>query len=176
MAPRWRALLGGLGVLLAVAAGVKAGIDWRAASTVQVGVTTPPVQLETGAGANRTHYFSPLLTVSANGTTLGGTLLAHAGADARVKDVFKVASRAPGAKSVTLSATQVSSANVELFTWTVYNGTTLIGALDMLAASPSLSFSLPSGQTWSADLRLDMADGAGIHNSPSSFTLRMVVT
>jgi hypothetical protein len=173
---RRRALLGGLGVILVAAIGAQASITWRASSTVQVGVTPPPVQLETGAGANKTHYFSPLLTVTANGTTLSGTLLAHAGADARVKDVFKVASRSSSAKAVTLSATQISNARVELFSWSVYNGTTLIGTLDMLAASPSLAFSLPAGQTWSADLRIDMADGAGNDNSPSSFTLRMVVS
>jgi hypothetical protein len=176
VARRWRALFGGLGVLLVVAAGVQASINWQASSTVQVGVAPPPVQLEPAAGANKTHYFSPGLTVNANGTTLTGTLLAHAGADARVKDAFKVASRSSSAQSVTLSGTQVSSARVELFTWSVYNGTTLVGALDMRAASPSLSFTLPAGETWSVHLRLDVADGAGNDNSPSSFDLRLVVS
>lgn len=158
-------------VIIAAATGVQAAISWSTTSTTTTSVTPPPVQLELGNGANKTHYFSPPLTLSANGTLVSGTLSAKAGADARVKNVLKIANRDAALQNVTLTATQVTNANVEAFTWSVYDGNTLVGILDLKSATPSLAFALPAAATYRLDLRIDIADGAGKDNSPTSFDL-----
>lgn len=158
-------------VIIAAATGVQAAISWSTTSTIATSVGAPPVQLELGNGANKTHYFSPPLTLSANGTLVSGTLSAKAGADARVKEVLKIANRDVATQNVTLTATQVTNANVEAFSWSLYNGSTLVGILDLKSATPSLAFALPPSTTYRLDLRIDLADGAGNTNSPASFDL-----
>lgn len=161
--------------LLATATAVEAAISWTTVSTIDASVTSAPVKLALGNGASRPHYFSPPLTLSANETVASGTFKAPAGADARVKDVLRLVETTAASQSVTLAATQIGNARVETFTWTVKDGNTVVATLDAKDGTPSASFTLPASTTYKLDLRVDMADGAGLDNSPSSFDLRIVI-
>ena len=157
------------GALAAVAA------TYVTPSTVAVTVGQPPVRLEVGGGGQNTRYFSPALEPSANRTIVTGTLKAPAGADATVKDVVRVAETTGSARTVTLRGALASSANVEVFTWTVMDGSAAVATLDLRQADPSATFTLPAGATYKTTMRIDLAEGAGRHNAPGSFTLWLVV-
>lgn len=155
-------------------AGAAVAVTYTSASTLTTGVTAAPVELEAGAGLANTRYFDAG-ALTANKTTLGGTLKARAGADLVVKDVVRVANRAGSAQSVTLAADPVSNARVEVLGLTVRNGGSVVGTLDYRAASPSVSFTLPASTTYVLDLRVDLADGAGANNAQLPLALRLVV-
>lgn len=157
------------GALAAVAA------TYVTSSTLQVTVGPPPVHLEVGAGGQKTRYFSPPLEVSANRTIVTGTLKAPAGADATVKDVLRLVEATGNARTVTLRGQPSSSANVEVFAWTVMDGSTPVATLDLKQADPSATFTLPAGATYRTTMRIDLAEGSGRHNAPGDFTLWLVV-
>src|SRR5688500_9639086 len=107
-----------LAAIALLGAGVgAAAIAWTSTSTLSTSATTAPVALEMGAGGLKTRYFTPL-SIGANETQLSGSLLAKAGADVTVKDVLRVVNRAGSSQTVTLSATQVSNARVEVLAFT----------------------------------------------------------
>ena len=157
------------GALAAVAA------TYVTPSTLAVSVGQPPVRLEVGAGGQNGRYFSPALELSANRTIVTGTLKPPAGADATVKDALRVVETTGSARSVTLRGAHVGSASVEVFMWTVVDGASTVATLDLRQADPSATFTLPAGATYKATMRIDLAEGAGRHNSPGSFTLWLVV-
>lgn len=168
-------------VLLAVAAlaagGALAAVaaTYVTPTTLEVGVRPPLVHLEVGPGGQNTRYFSPALELSANRTLVTGTLKPPAGADATVKDALRVVEASGAARTVTLQGAQVPGDKVEVFTWTAYHGGTAVGTLDLRQPDPSATFPLPAGATFTLTMRMDLADGAGRHNAPGSFTLRLVV-
>jgi hypothetical protein len=127
-----------------------------------------------GTGAAKTRYFDPF-ALSLNKTTVAGTISGKAGADVVVKDVLRVVNRDTVPRTVTLSATQVTSSRVEVFAWTVREGSTSVGVLDHRAASPGVTFTLASGASRTLDLRLDLADGAGKNNAAFTFDMRLGV-
>lgn len=151
-----------------------AAIAWTSTSTLTTSATAAPVELEMGAGGLKTRYFSSL-SIGANETRLSGTLLAKAGADVTVKDVVRVVNRGSASQTVTLSATQVSNSYVEVLALTVLDGATTVGVLDYEAASPSVTFTLPAGASRTLELRVDMADGAGLDNAQLSLGLTLGV-
>lgn len=161
-------------LVVLTAGGGAAAIAWTAQSTLATSATSAPVELELGAGAAKTRYFAPL-SLGANRTMLTGTLSGKAGADLVVKDVVRVVNRDTASHAVTLTATQVTSSRVEVFAWTVRDGATTVGVVDNRAASPSLAFTLAAGASRTLDLRLDLADGAGLNDALLSFDLRLGV-
>ncbi|HWH08795.1 MAG TPA: hypothetical protein VNX21_06310, partial [Candidatus Thermoplasmatota archaeon] len=157
------------GALAAVAA------TYVTPSTLQVTVGQPPVRLEVGAGGQNGRYFSPALEPSANRTIVAGTLKPPAGADATVKDVLRIVETTGTPRVVTLRGAMASSASVEVFTWTVADGGATLATLDLRQSDPSATFTLPAGATVQTTVRVDLAEGAGRHNAPGSFTLWLVV-
>jgi hypothetical protein len=143
-------------------------------SAVGTSVVAPPVTWELGPAGASSRWFSPL-TVSANATHLTGSAKARAGADWTAYDVARLVNGRASAQSVTLSAAQLTNAQLDLFKVFVYDGSTLVGTLDLEAASPSLTFTIPASGSRRVDLRLDLADGAGANNAPASFSLSVRV-
>lgn len=162
-------------IVLALGTAAAAVVTYGAPSALTITATAPPVVLEVGNGGAKERHFAPALTTSPNGTTVEGAFRARAGADVTVKDVLRVVEAAGAPQSVTLAGERVSSDKVELFTWTVRDRGTTVATLDMRSASPSASFVLPSGSTYTLDLRMDLEDGSGKDTVPASFTLRVEV-
>lgn len=164
-------------VLLAatlVAAGAQAAITLVSYSEVSTSVVGPPVKLEIGPAGSTARYFSPF-SLSANSTIASGTALARAGADWYAKDVLRVANQRASPQSVTISSTQLVNAQLDAFQIHLYDGATLLATMDLESASPSIGFTLPASTTYRLDMRLDLADGAGAHNAPTSFDIRLRV-
>ncbi|HUR68809.1 MAG TPA: hypothetical protein VM370_06140 [Candidatus Thermoplasmatota archaeon] len=143
-------------------------------STLTTSAVAPPVTLALGAAGSSARYFSSW-TLSSNATSVTGTVLGRAGADWYAKGVFDIVNGRTSAQTVLLSSTQLTNAQLDVFVLYVYNGTTLVGSFDLEAASPSLTFTLPASTTYRLDMRLDLADGAGNHNAPSSLSLALRV-
>jgi hypothetical protein len=153
-----------------VATGVDAAITWQSASTLTTSVISSPVTFAAGTAASNTRYFSSF-ALSTNATSFAVTIAERAGGDVNVKDVVQLVSQSGSALPLTLSAGQVSNANILAFTWTVKNGTSTVATLDMQAASPSAAFTLPAGLTYKLDLRLKLIPGAGGNNGTFSTTM-----
>lgn len=164
-----------LGLIMLVAAGALAAVTVRSISTITTGVTPAPVQFSAGAGATNMRYIANF-ALSMNKTSFSGTFLGKAGADIKVKDVVRATNGGPSSVVVTLRANQVVNPNVNVFTWTVKNGTMTVGTFDYLATTPSLTFTLPAGATYQLDERLKLAAGAGTNNASVPFTLGLSAT
>lgn len=171
-------LPGWLVVLLAaatLAAGVQAAVTWTSQSTVTTDVRVPPAAFEKGSNAENNRYFKNF-ELSTNQTSFTAEVKPRAGADTTVTDVLDLVNAGGQSRSVTLSATQVSNEKVEQFEWRILDGGTLVATVDYLSASPQASFTLPASTTYTFDLRVDLADGAGNKNAGISFDLQLEVT
>lgn len=168
----WAFLAAGLACATAGAAII---VTYSTPATLETTVTPPPVVFQAGPGASKARYFSPPIEATANGTGVTGGVNGKAGVDVKVKDVLRIVDQTGSPRNVTLSGTQVTNARVEAFEWRVMNGTTLVATLDLKAATPSVTFTLPASTTYKVTMRLDLADGAGVHNTPTSFDLRLGV-
>lgn len=168
-----RAAVAALAIVL-LSGGAEAAITLVATSGLATGVVAPPVRFELGAAGSATRYFSPL-TLSANATMASGALVGRAGADLYAKDALRLVNARASPQSVTLSSSQLTNGQLDVFTWLVYDGATLVATLDLEAASPSVGFVLPASTTYRLDARIDLADGAGLHNAPASFQLALRV-
>lgn len=162
----------GLVALAVCASQAQAALSLTATGSLATGAIAPPVSWQVGAGGSNARHFLAL-AASANATSVSGTLLAKAGTDVTIKDALRLVNARAASQAVTLSATQAAGA--EVFTWRVYNGSTLVGTLDLAAASPSLALTLPASATYTLDARVDLADGAGANNAPASFALSVAV-
>lgn len=159
---------------LALATGAQGAIVVESVSHVSTSAMAPPVKLELGASGSSARYFSSF-ALSANATVASGTMLGRAGADLYAKDVLRVVNTHAADQSVTLSSAQLSNAQLDVFVAYVYDGAALVASMDLEAASPSMSFTLPASSTYRLDLRLDLADGAGNDSAPASFQLGLRV-
>ena len=168
-----RRALAALVALLVLAGGARAAITVVSTSTLATGAVAPPVSFSLGAGGAEARFFS--WSLSPNATVVSGAMLGRAGADWYAKDVLRIANARAGAQTVTLSAAQLVNAQLDVFQWFVYDGATLVATLDLESASPGATFALPGAATYRLDARLDLADGTGAHNAPTSFELRLRV-
>lgn len=157
-------------VALVATTGVLAAVSYASSSALTTGVTTPPVRFSAGAGATNSRYVANF-ALSLNETSFSGTLLGKAGGDVTVKDVARATNTRASSLLVTLTAPSVTNPNVKTFTWTVKNGSAIVGTFDYLASSPSLTFTLPAGATFRLDGRLSLAAGAGKNNATFPFAL-----
>lgn len=169
------AVVAALAVLVSAALVAGATVTLRSTSSLTTTARETPIHFETGAGAGNPRYVQNL-AVSGNGTTFTGTVVGRIGGEVFVKDVVRVASTSGAARTVTLKGSSVADVTVPSFTWTLRNGTTTVGTMDMKAGSPSLTFTLPAGETDQLDLRIRIVKGAGTNNATFSFSTWLVVT
>lgn len=160
--------------VLLLTGGAEAAITVVATSGLTTSVVAPPVRFELGDAGAATRYFSPF-TLSSNATSVSGVMVGRAGADLYAKDALRIVNARASPQGVTLAAAQLASAQLDVFQWLVYDGSTLVVTLDMEAASPSATFTLPASTTYRLDARLDLADGAGRNNAPTAFELQLAV-
>ena len=160
--------------LLTLVASAKAAIVLTTTGSLHTTAVEPAVRFELGPAGSSARYFSPF-SLSANATIASGIVLGRAGADLYAKDALRIANARAAPQSVTLSAAQLSNAQLDVFRWHLYDGATLLATLDMEAADPSIAFTLPASTTYRLDLRLDLADGAGNNTAPTAFELRVRV-
>lgn len=170
---RWGTAGTGILILSLVAGTALAAITWTSDSTLEVSAVSPPIQFAKGDNADNKRYFKSF-TLSDNKTSFTAEVKPRGGADTTVKDVVRITG-ADSDHQITLTATQVTNSNVEDFEWRIKDGSTRVATLDYLTSEPSASFSLPANQTYTFELKMDLADGAGRDNAGITFDLQLEV-
>jgi archaellum component FlaF (FlaF/FlaG flagellin family) len=149
------------------------GADTLASSEGQLDEVALGFELGSGA-ANSRHFKDMRLSPDASSFT--ATAKMKSGADTLVKDVLRIRNPGLSARNVTLTASRDSNSYIEAMDWIVRNGTTEVARLRYKDASPSATFTLASGASYTLDFRADFADGTGRNNVNGNFGLRMAAS
>ncbi len=173
---RWFALSATGTAALLLATSAYAAVSWTSTSTLTTSIIEPPVQFVKGDNADNRRYMRSF-DLSTNGTAFTAEVKPRAGAEMTVRDVVRVDNSAGSSDfAIELTGTQIVNVYLERFEWNIRNGSTNVANLDYLAANPQATFTLPTGQVFTMDLVVDLADGAGRTNAGVSFDLTMEVT
>lgn len=143
-------------------------------STVQTQTTEPSVQFRAGDDTGSTSDHVPAFSLSSNQTYLTSTVKGVPEANLTVDSFFKLENVDDTSRSVTLSTAPVTDSDVNDYSILILDGSTVEGHLDLQAASPSATFTLPASTTYDAKLHLELASGTtdadlggGLSNSVS---------
>jgi hypothetical protein len=161
-------------VLLVSLGPADAALSWTATSTLTTSATSVLVQFASGAGSTNLRHLSSF-SLSTNKTSFTATLVGLPGGDSNVTDVARVTNAGASSATVTLTASQVTTANVNTLNWTVRTSSSTVGTMNVTAASPSITFTLASGATDFLDLRYKLAPGSGTNNATPTFTLSLAL-
>lgn len=134
-------------------------VTYTTDSTVQTQTTDPPVQLATGGDTGSTSDYVTAFSLSTNNTYLTSTVKGVPEANLTIDSYFKIENVDDTSRSVTLSTAQVTDTDVTDYSILVLDGSTVKGHLDLEAASPSTTFTLPASTTYDAKLHLELASG-----------------
>lgn len=151
-----------LAILLAISvAGAGAiMVTYTTDSSVTTATTEPPVQYNTGGDTGSTTDYVSSFSISTNKTYLTATVNGVPEANLTIDSFFKLQNVDDASQSVTLSTAQIANANVNDYSIIVVDGSdNQVGHLDLQAASPSTTFSIPASTTYDAKLHLELASG-----------------
>jgi hypothetical protein len=143
-------------------------LTYTTTSTLTTSVTPPPVQFAAAgdAGPSTLTNYVTAYAISTNKTYISATVKGVPEATLAVAN-FTVLQNVDASNShaVTLTTSQVSNAFVSAYTLEIYNPSNALQAtLDLRAASPSATFTIPASEMWHAKLTLTLATGAGVDN------------
>lgn len=157
--PRRAALLVALAVL--GASGVAyAAITLGSSSHLSVTAAAPSIHFEHGEGADNKRHIKAV-TLSPNATQFTVEVRPKPGAEIEVDQVVILVNDRATNQTVTLRTTQVTNSFIETFQWHLRQDGIPFASLDHLAASPSVTFTLPAGERVSFDLTIALKDRAG---------------
>lgn len=142
-------------------------LSYTNTSTVTTSVAPAPVQFLAGsdAGPAALSDYVTAYSISTNKTFITATVKGIPEGTLAVGSFFQLRNVDDTARSVTLSTAQVTNAYVTAYTLQVYTANnTLASTLSMTSTSPSATFTLPAGATYTARLTLTLASGAGADN------------
>lgn len=155
-------------VLVVGVAAAAITLTYTTTSTVTTTVTPAPVQFVAGtdAGPSTLTNYVTAYTISTNKTYITSTVKGVPESTLAVASYLQLQNvDASAAHSVTLSTPQVTNTYVTTYTLGIYNSTNVLqGTLDLRAASPTVTFSLPASSTYYGKLTLTLATGAGSDN------------
>lgn len=178
---RWAMAKPLVAVALVLSAGLAAAaitVTYSTSSTLTTSVTSAPVQFVAGddAGPSALGTFVSAYAISSNKTYVAATVKGVPEASMVIDSFVKLNNVDSGARTVTLATSQVSNAYVTAYTLQVYNAANALqGTLTLTAASPSTSFTIPAGETFTGKLTLTLATGAGADNVALSPAISMTV-
>lgn len=178
---RWAAAKPLLATALLVSAGVAAAaitVSYTTSSTITTSVTAAPVQFVAGddAGPSTLTTFVTAYVISSNKTYVTATVKGVPEATMTIDSFVKLSNVDSASRTVTLTTTQVSNAYVGAYTLKVYNPSSVLqDTLTLTAASPSASFTIPAGQTFTGKLTLTLLTGAGADNVALTPSISMTV-
>lgn len=153
-----------IGLLLAGTAAAAITLTYTNTSAQTLAVKAAPVQYSIGADGALGDYVTAM-ALSANRTFYTSTVVGVPEATVVIGDLVGISNVDARAHAVTISAAQNTNAFVTAYKLEWYDGATLVGTLDLKAASPSVTFaSMPAGQTYAGKLTVSLAAGAGAHN------------
>lgn len=148
-------------------------------STLSAGVIAPPVQFQAGddAGPGALSNAVTAYAISGNKTYFTATLKGIPEGSLTVDSFAKITNVDSASHGVTLSTPVVSNAYVTGYTLQVLDASDVSqGTMTMTTGSPSVSFTIPAGQTFHAKLSLTLATGAGANNVALSNAITLTLT
>lgn len=154
-------------VVVAGAAAAAITYAYTNTSTLSASVIPPPVQFESGVDAGPSTLSSAVTayTISGNKTYFAATVKGIPEGSLTIDSFGKIHNVDSAGHAITLSTTQVSNAFVSAYTLELLNAADVSkGTMTLTDASPSLSVTIPAGETWHAKLTLTLATGAGADN------------
>lgn len=165
------ALIAGVGLASAAVT-----VTYTTASTVATTVVAAPVQFESGTDSAISRYITAY-SISSNGTYFTSTVAGVPEATVAVGSYVKIHNVDSASHAVTLSTTQVTASGITAYTLEILDQSSASqGTLTFTAGSPSVSFTVPAGQTWTGKLTLTLGSGAGLNNAVVSRSVTMSVT
>lgn len=154
-------------------------VSYSTSSTVTTSVTPPTIQFLSGddAGPSALTDYVSAFTISNNKTYMTATINGVPEATLGIDSLFKLQNIDDASHLIWLNTTQVSNAFVTAYTIQLYDASNVLkGTLTLTAASPSVSTTIPAGETFYGKLTLTLATGAGAHNVALSNTLSLATT
>lgn len=140
-------------------------VVYTTTSTITTQTTEPPIQILAGddAGPATLTDYVTAYTISTNKTYFTSTVKGVPEATLTVDSFFKIDNVDDASHGVTISTAQVTDADVVAYTLEIYNSAdTLQATLDLKAASPSASITVPAdggNEPFYATLTLELASG-----------------
>lgn len=154
-------------------------LTYTTTSTLTTSVTPPPIQLVAGTDTGSLSDYVTAFTISTNKTYVTTTVKGVPEATLAVGSFLKIQNVDDASHGVTLSTANVTNSLVTAYTLEVYDTTpALQGTLNLRAATatPSVTFTVPAGETWTLKLTLTLATGAGADNVALSNSLTLATT
>lgn len=163
-------------VIVAGFAAAAIGVTYTTPIAVTAGVVPPPVQFAPGADTRSVTDHVTAFAVSPEKTYFTSTVKGVPEATLEVGSYVKILNTDDASHGVTITTDAVTgNAFVSAFTIRFYDASsTLAGTLDLDAASPSVTLTIPAGETWTGKLTLTLASGAGADNVALSNGLAVV--
>lgn len=151
--------------LLAIAGPALAAVSLSYGSNqATIGVRAAPITFSAGVDTSSLDYV-PSFALSTNGTTVTFTLRGVAEVPVSFSDLARITNHDTRVHTITLSTDQITNSFVTAYRFDVYDGSTLVGSLDMKSAAPSLTLAdMPAGKTYTVRATLSLASGAGNDN------------
>ena len=166
-------------LLLAGALGTAAVVvTYDTDSTLTTSSVDPPIQFAAGddAGPSNLSDYVSAYSISTNKTYMTATVNGVPEATLTVDSFFKLTNTDDASVTATLSTSQVANAKVDAYTLEIYDNTdTLVDTLDLTAASPSASATIPTATTYYAKLTLTLASGTPGDLGPLSSAISLSV-
>lgn len=166
-------------VAIAGLAAAAISVSYTTSSTVTTSVTPPPIQFVAGndAGPSALTDYVSAFAISTNKTYMTATVNGVPEATLGIDSFFKLQNIDDAAHTIWLNTTQVSNAFVSAYTIELFDASDVSkGTLTLTAASPTLSTTIPAGETFYGKLTLTLATGAGANNVALSNTLSLATT
>lgn len=179
---RWAAAKPLVATAVLLTAGLAAAaitVTYTTSSTITTSVIAAPVQFVAGtdAGPSTLTSFVTAYSISGNKTYMTATVKGVPEASMVIDSFLKLQNVDSASRTVTLTTSQVSNAYLSAYTIQFYNpSNALQGTLTLTAGSPSVTLTIPAGETWTGKLTLGLLTGAGADNVALSPALAMTVT
>lgn len=132
-------------------------------STMTADQIQAPVQFQTGDDTGSTGDYVSAFSLSSDATYFTATVNGVPEANLTVGSFVKLANTDDSGHTVTISTSQVTHADVDTYNLVLLDdGGSAVDTLDLTAASPSASTTIPASTTYEARLHLELASGASL--------------
>lgn len=151
-------------------------VTYTNSSTLATTVVAAPVQFEAGTDSGLGRYVTAY-AISSNGTYFTSTVAGIPEGTVSVGSFVKIHNVDTSNHGVTLATSQVTAAGISAYTLEILDASaSSAGTLTLTAASPSVTVTIPAGETWTGKLTLTLGSAAGLNNATVSRSVSMTVS
>lgn len=162
----WNALIGHPLLLVLAVTGIATAaitVTYLNDSTLTADQIGAPVQFQAGDDTASTGDYVSAFSLSSDATYFTATVNGVPEANLTVGSFVKIANTDDSGHTVTLSTSQVTHADVDDYVLVLLDDQgDVVDQLDLTAASPSASTTIPASTTYEARLHFELASGASL--------------